>query len=278
MKTIILDHDIGTNPDDFFALLLLLNSPEVSLAMTISGNNFPLERAQMMGHILAKSGNEHIPSYVGEKTGTIDFYGQRYQSDLVVEDSYIEAVKRIIESSNEVVYLCIQGMSNLATFLNTYPMYQDAFTVVHMGMRRPTEIYSSGGTNMEADLNAAHFVYQLGLKKLFVVGGHTTTQDAIRVTPQTTLYKKLETSTEPLHRMLFADLLAFYERRGIWPALHDPLATSVALGREYVTFDDVAVTFRDDGWYQIDGQTNVLLSNDIIHDYQGFMELCTERI
>lgn len=282
MKTVILDHDAGTNPDDFFSLLMLLNSPTIDLKLVVSGNNHPLERARFVHKIIEQHGKHGVVVCSGEVTGDIDFnahqYIEGYEPD--IPSDYVTAIKRVLDTNEEVVYLAIQGLSNLATFLRTYPEYQDTFDVVHMGMKiENTKDFIGGGTNMEADTLAAKYIYELELKRFKVVGSHTTINDAIRITPETELYKKLVSSSDLNHQMLLKHLHDYNERRSMWPALHDPLTTSTVLGYDFVTFHDYQVEFNVEGKYRlVEDGIRVTNSNTTINRPEGFMQLMVDLV
>lgn len=282
MKTVILDHDAGTNPDDFFSLLMLLNSPDMDLKLVISGNNYPMERARFVHKIITQHGKPGVAVYAGEAAGHIDFnayqYIEGYEPDISSE--YQTAIKEMLDTHDEVIYLSIQGLSNLAAFLRTYPEYQDTFDIVHMGMKiNDTSEFISGGTNMEADALAAKYIYELGLKRFKVVGSHTTINDAIRITPETALYQKLSTSDLPNHQMLLSHLHDYHQRRDMWPALHDPLTTSVAMGHDFVSFRNYQIEFNDKGFYRL-SNTGVTITNSevTINHPEKFMQLMVEMV
>jgi len=282
MKTIILDHDAGTNPDDFFSLLMLLNAPDVDLQLVISGNNYPLERAHFVHKIIEQHGKQNVTVCAGESTGLIDFNASQYIEgyEPTISNDYLYATKEILDACDDVTYVAIQGLSNLATILRTYPEYHDTFNIVHMGMKiEESPDFIGGGTNMEADALAAMYVYELGLERFKVVGSHTTINDAIRITPETDLYKKLASSKHPNHQMLLQHLVDYNDRRNMWPALHDPLATSVALGYHFVTFQDYQVEFDATGRYRLcDTGVKVQNSEVAINRPEEFMQVMTDLV
>jgi purine nucleosidase len=279
MKTIILDTDIGTNPDDFFSLLILLHAKNINLPLIITGNKFPKERALFVKKILDNEKRNDIEVYAGEEAGCVDFFGQEVIDgyDAAIPTDYIGAIKKVIDTNDEVIYLNIQGCSNLSMFINQYPEYRSRMKVFHMGMTtKGCGDYIGGGTNMEADPLAAKKVYEAGLD-LTIVGSHTTINDALRVHPETSLYKKLEASTHPNHQLLFKHLQEYHARRNIWPALHDPLTVGVALGENFVELETREVTFREDGQYKEGKGTSVLISKNASKAAE-FMKFCTEII
>jgi len=280
MKNIILDHDLGTNPDDFFSLLMLLNSAEVDLKLVISGNNFSAERSRLANKIMKQQGNEEDIIVSGEDTGHIYFHAHDLiegVEDVVLRDYKVE-IKNVLDNNEDVTYLCIQGTSNISSFLKTYPEYIDTFEIIHMGMSKPRADFITGGTNMEADQLGAKYLYELGLNRLKVVGSHTTVNDLIRVTPKTDLYKKISTSTSLNHKMLLKHMCDYHKRRGIWPALHDPLTTSVALGFDFVNFEEISVDFNERGEYRLGNKLKIMISKKDIQKPEIFMNVCTQRV
>ncbi len=280
-KSLILDHDIGTNPDDFFALLMLLNSNQVNLSMTISGNGYPNERARLANKIISQSNKPGVESFVGKKTGRTNFFGNQFTKEYEpqLSSNYVGAIKNLINTKGEVIYLCIQGLSNLAQFAKKYPKDVGKLDIIHMGLTtKNADNFVGGGTNMEADPMAAKYIYELGLPNFRVVGSHTTINDSIRIHPDTQAYKKLSESGEANHGMLLTHLHEYNTRRGIWPALHDPLTASVALTEKFVDFEEINIEFRDDGSYRLGGNTKVLVSKEEINNSGGFMDLVAELV
>lgn len=276
---IILDHDIGTNPDDFFALLMLLNAQGADLTLTISGNNYPKERARLAHKVISQSNKPNVIASIGEPNGHIDFFGSVYVDGYEpgLNSEYIQEIKTILDKHESVTYMCIQGLSNLSRFAKQYPEDVGRLHIIHMGLTtKGADDFIGGGTNMEADPLAAKHVYELGLPNFRVVGSHTTINDSIRVTPETRLYRKLQTSREENHKMLFDHLNEYHSRRDIWPALHDPLTVSVALEMDFVGFEEVGVEFSPDGKYRLGGKTIIKVSKTEIYKPGDFMDLVTE--
>ena len=74
MKTgTILDTDIGYDPDDLFALFLLLKSPEISLDLIVTGDEVCGKRAIFTKNILELYGRSDLKVVQGEDLGNNDF-------------------------------------------------------------------------------------------------------------------------------------------------------------------------------------------------------------
>jgi inosine-uridine nucleoside N-ribohydrolase len=276
---IILDTDIGTNPDDLFGLLLLLHVPHVHLRLVVTGNGYPTERARLVHKVLNNEKRSDVMVCSGNPTGHIDFNGKQFIDGYApsISSDYITAIKQILDTHENVVYINIQGCSNLSEFMASHPGYRDRLHVYHMGLTtKGSEDFISGGTNMEADLVAARHVYLSGID-LKVVGSHTTINDALRVHPGTFLYKKLQASTHPNHKLLLEHLLDYNKRRNIWPALHDPLTVAIALGNNFVEFEEVEVEFNSEGEYRKGIGTKVIVSKPE-SKAKEFMSYCEVHI
>jgi inosine-uridine nucleoside N-ribohydrolase len=222
-----------------------------------------------------------VPVCAGEATGCVEFYAQEYVNgyDRSISNDFTQSIKDIIDSFGVVTYVAIQGLSNPAKFLRKYPEYSKKVEVVHMGMtvKDARDEYIKGGTNMEADQMAAKFIYESGVS-LKVVGSHTTINDALRVQPQTGLYKKLASSDTENHKMLLAHLHDYHERRKLWPALHDPLTLAVALGHNFVDFEETSVDINSEGLYKIGtGRTKIMISKTESKT-EDFMDYCEKFV
>jgi purine nucleosidase len=276
---VILDTDIGTNPDDLFGLLLLLHIPTVNLRLIVTGNNHPVERARMTKKVLENEGRLDIPVYGGEVTGYIDFNGAQFIDGYTpsIPSDYVTAVKDVLDTYENVIYINIQGCSNLSNFITSHPEHKDRLTVFHMGMT--TKLYDdfiSGGTNMEADPKAAQHIYESGIN-LKVVGSHTTINDALRINPETSLYKKLDSSNNTNHRLFMDHLKEYHSRRNIWPALHDPLTIAAAIDPTLVEYEKVEIEFNNEGKYKKGSGTTVWVSKSESKTAE-FMEFCEKWI
>ena len=272
---IILDTDIGTNPDDYFALLMLLNFTNEPL-LIVTGNRYPVERACMVKKILDLDNKKDIVLCSGEQQGSVEFFGTEYMSESTegIRLDYVKEIETFLSIYKKAVYINIQGCSNLAQLIKIHPEYKDILSIYHMGMSTiNSKEFISGGTNMEADPQAAKFVYESGLN-LKVVGLQTTLNDALRVNPETPLYKKLESSSLTCHQLLLEHLLEFKQRRNVWPALHDPLTVAVALGKDFVEFENIQVEFNELGMYRTGSGPIEITTSKPHPNASAFMQFC----
>jgi len=275
---VVLDHDIGTNPDDFYAFDYLLSHPKANLLFVVSGNRAPTERAQLARRVLDLYDKSTIPSFVGEPEGCVDFYCQSSISGQeATESDYIGAVKQALQQHSRLLYISIQGLSNVERILRECPELNDRLLIYHMGLtttdyERPTD----GGTNMRADPVAAEYVYK-NAEHLWAVGLQTTLRDDLRVSPGTELYDRLVSSHTELGELLRAHSEEFHARRGVYPAMHDAVVVAAALQDGFVEFERVFVDFTGAGTYQKGSQVAVCASDEDI-DTNRFMKALSKGI
>src|SRR3989344_18283 len=132
---IILDTDIGYDPDDLFALLLLLASPEADIKLIVTADEVNGKRAKFLGQVLNLLGRNDIKIAVGQSLGRNDFVVDELLDDkkYEAETDYISAIKNIIDSENDIIYLSIGGFTNLAKLLAEYPEYAKKLKIYIMG-------------------------------------------------------------------------------------------------------------------------------------------------
>lgn len=258
---LIIDHDIGTNPDDFFALDFVFASQRAEVLMLISGNGEPESRARYARKILDLYGYSSVPSFVGEPQGCADFYCRDAISGTEeIKVNYLDAVIQALAKFEKVYYLAIQGLSNLARIFKEIPQSHDRIEVVHMGLSTlGFDDYIEGGTNMRADPAAAQFVYERA-KNLRIVGLQTTLKDELRMAPNSKVSELLRDSRCLLAADLRAHLKEFIERRKVFPAMHDPLTASVILGFDFVEFEKTTIEFNERGLYRKGGPIGIEVS------------------
>lgn len=273
---IIIDHDLGTNPDDFFAFDLVLNDPKTNLLFAISGNGFEVERARFARKILDLYGRTNIPSFVGEKNLGVEFFCNTHiDGSEQVNYNYLESIRDILSKYSKISYLAIQGLSNLANILQQIPDANEKLDIVHMGLSmKGYEDFINGGTNMCADQLASKFVYENALS-LKAVGLHTTLNDELRIRPGTKLYDRLERDDRPHAQILKTHLTEFYHRRNLWPAMHDPITASVSLGYDFVAFEPIGIEFNEQGLYRR-GTKSLINVSKVNCKTQEFMALQDE--
>lgn len=284
---VILDTDIGYDADDLFALLLLLNSPELTLDLIVTGDEMFGKRALLIRRILQIAGNSDIPVVAGADLGNKNFIVDELIAgtpDLGTREDPIEAMKRFIDSRDEVVYINIQGFSNLSALITKYPDVTTKLKVFQMGCaldysRRENWIEH----NVRIDVPSARNVLRSKLD-LTLVMAQTTNAEEYCFNEKNPVMKRLTASTDPLHKILLRSILLFHEKlaqKGIadpWPYAHDPLLVSVVLGKEFVRFEDAVVSMNERGELLRDPDGKRVRASLKGSDALGFMRFLEERL
>lgn len=116
VRHVIIDTDIGGDPDDLFALLLAINCPEMKIDLVVTCDEHKGHRASFARKLLKELG-KGIPVVKGSDLGNskccvVCDLVQDYEK----QDDYLSAVKNIIDKNQKTNYLCIGPQTNLAKF------------------------------------------------------------------------------------------------------------------------------------------------------------------
>lgn len=253
---VILDTDIGYDSDDFIALLLLLDSTELTLDLIVTGDEVLGKRARLVGKILRTAGRLEIPVISGADLGNQNFI----VDDLIQDCPPLEAcqnpigdMKLLIDKFDEIVYINIQGFSNLSALITTYPEVKKKLKVFQMG--GALDYSRDEGWiehNVRIDTPSAQKVIEAELDMTLIMA-QTTMIQGYQFNENNPVVVKLRDSNNPLHKMLYKNIMCFHEKliqKGVndpWPYAHDPLVVAVALGKNFVQFEDITVSMNNRG-------------------------------
>ena len=277
---VILDTDIGYDPDDLFALLLLLNSPELGLDLVVTGDEVQGKRAAFARTVLDQYGRRDLRVVQGEDLGNRNFVVDELiqDCDYSPEKNYLDAMKEVLDAHERVTYIGIQGFSNLANLLRYFPESREKLVVYQMGgavdySRRPGWVEH----NIKIDVEAARSVLTSGVN-ISLVMAQTTYKPGHMVDDQHVIYQKLKQSDQPAHQMLACHLELFHEAKGFWSYMHDPLTVAAALGKDFVNFYESAVSMDKLGnLHSSTGSAKLHLSKTE-SKVEEFMEFLEQRL
>lgn len=259
-RTIILDTDIGYDPDDLFALLLLMNHAKNSVRLIVTANECGGKRLRFLNKTLTIMGIDGVKTCAGKDLGH-----DKFTVDSLLEGSthteapgdYVEAMLSVInDSTNPVLYIGLGGFTNLAGFLKKYPDEAKNMTYVLMGGALDYERLPGWiEYNIKIDPDSAAAVLAADLDVTMIMA-QTTHDPVYEVTWDSDLYKKLKVSDKPTHRLLAEHCDLWFARREYrhGTSMHDPLTVSVALGYDFVTLDRATISLQ---------------AGKFVHDTQG---------
>jgi len=284
---VILDTDIGYDPDDLFALLLAWRLPEFDIDLIVTADEEGGKRAVFTKMILDKLGLTKPKvvegSDLGNKNFIVDELIQGYSYD--VRKDYIRAMKELIDlSSGQTLYIGIGGFTNLASFLKQHPEYNEKLKIYMMG---GAINYSRGKDwvehNIRIDAPSAKYVLESGCD-ITLVMAQTTFIDEYEVTNTHPIFQKLKSSKNEAYQLLAQHCELFNEHmkdkygREIWPKMHDPLTLVSAMGKDFVKFHKSLVSIDRDGKMSISNTGQDIRWSDPVSAHEEFMALLEERL
>lgn len=127
---VILDTDIGSDIDDTWALLMLLNSPELDIKLISTERGDTDYRARIVARMLELAGRTDIPVAAGIPDDIRSSYGQRPWVEeyplsrypgTVHDDGVTALVDTIMQSPEPITLICIGPVPNVAAALDKEP-------------------------------------------------------------------------------------------------------------------------------------------------------------
>jgi len=240
MVKIIFDTDIGSDPDDLFALLLLLRLKK-NIALVVTGDEYDGKRATLARRVLNLAGKFDTPVVQGPDLGRKKFHAD----ELIKHVSYkipadpLTAMQKVCKGAGEIVYLGLQGSTNLAHLIRARPDLKSKLKIYQMagalGFSRGEGWVEH---NIKVDPESARYVLQSGANITLLQTATTEAGNAYRMHPEHPFYKRLQRSKDPLELMLVRHCELFYEKKQRNTYMGDPLTVACALGYNFVDFEE----------------------------------------
>lgn len=259
-KKVILDTDIGYDPDDLFALLFLQKL--VQPLLVITANEHDEKRYRFLRQILALSGNYFSDKMVA-RAGTWGEFGKsRFTVDELLTDevfidlhhgdSFTSQIASLVNhyelhNNEKITYIGIGGFTNLAKFIEEYPTEAKKMEIFLMGSALDYERYENWiEYNVKIDPVSFEKVINADLD-ITLIMAQTTHNPLYEVTKEHSLYKKLKQSNLPIHKLLCDHCDLWFEKREFkhGTSMHDPLTVATALGYDFVTLKEVMVSIQN---------------------------------
>lgn len=272
MKNIILDTDIGGDPDDSIALLYALNHPSLSVRSIITSDEYTGNmRARLVWHILKKL-KVSIPVYSGIDLGNTTYFLFKSlstpSSNIPTIQNSADELKTIFDqlSKSHGYYVSIGGMSNLARFITLFP---DQFRSIHIYIMGGAIHYRKPNTaehNVRLDVESARLVFNSGLDTKWLLSDHTFTPQT-RIDLRSTFYRFIEGENENyLVTIIKENMKKFYESFYPCSYLHDPLLIS-SIVNPVVEYQPASLTVKQNGEFIVSKRgTKQNVSSNVNYD------------
>jgi inosine-uridine nucleoside N-ribohydrolase len=236
---VIIDYDLGFDWDDMVAHLLLTSSPELDVRLIVTNNEYRNTRARFARQLLRLRGLD-IPVAAGTDLGNKDIVIEDLLDDdpAPVDTEWERAVLSAIDTGDEIVYLGLGAMTNIARFLARHPLESVRLRLVQMG-GAISDIYRHGQEapeyNVWLDPGALSTVLRSDIPSSFVMS-HMTARSEIAIDPPSPLVERMRTSARADVRIAAEYFDRWCASRGHGSFLHDPLTCSTLLRDDIVSF------------------------------------------
>lgn len=231
---LIIDADIGSAPDSAITVAIAAAQPNLSLVIT--SDERAGRRARLARNLLDLLGRTDVPVVAGRELGgdTIWTAGDSMPAETVPEEAGVSAaVEAVLSRHNgQVSWVGLGPMSNLADLLSANPEvgHRLAITQAGGGSRfSPT----SAERNIALDIPAAQTVLSADSRPTIV-------SSAVAVfifnteTVDTTAYRILARSTNPISVLLRSQINQWFARFSPYNDRYGPLTPALALGADFV--------------------------------------------
>ncbi|WP_280361311.1 nucleoside hydrolase [Nocardia wallacei] len=270
---IVLDLDIGGDPDDALTLACAARLPELWLVIT--SDEIDGERARLARHPLDLLGRTDVQVVAGADLGNRRYWvahGLTPASVPAQTGDVVEAVRAVCaRADGPVRWVGCGPMTNLARVLRAVPELAGRLVITQMGGALHYRDPAKAEHNVRLDPAAARFV-AIAARHLTLVLSDVTFTDEIAIGPHPAdpgyaVYRALAAADAPAWARLLAEHLVRWAAAfdGRTSKQHDPLTLAVALGLSFVYLARVPVVFASDGRLRADPAglpTAVALSAD----------------
>ena len=270
MKHVILDTDIGTDPDDFVALMLALklDQKDISLDAIVTSNERNGRRARLVRRILDLYGGRDIPIIQGTELNGHFYWMDDFPYNGTFGTDFPGRTKQLAEQFPGINYVSIGPMSNLAKILKTYPELKDRIKVTQMGGFEKRGIGRLLPVDYNFFLDSESAKYSVGNSEdMSLVTGNVTGNPGIAVPFYSKIHGELK-SRKGAYRLLGENFNRYYQKGIPVDFMHDPLTLSTLIG-DYVRFDRVPIEIGRFGRVKTGEGSPVYLSKSA--DYKRFM-------
>lgn len=289
---LILDTDIGNDIDDSWALVFLLNSPEIDLRYILAATGDTEYRAKVIMKILQAAGRTDIPIGIGRPTVDlgktlevwIDGVDMSDYCGTVYRDGAMQLVHLLMSMDETPTILCIGPMTNLADALELEPRIAERCHLVAMsGCLKKHEDGRDGQIaewNVRKDISAAQKVYTAPWKSIRIAPLDSCGTLRLSGKP----LERVRRSTSLLTRSLMESVDCWAEclKNREWPErssiLFDTVAAYLCFGSEFLKMEKMSLVINDEGYMRQSESCATVECALGWHDMEGFKRLLVDRL
>lgn len=281
---IILDTDIGYDPDDLFALLFLHKIAKYKIALITTANEMGGKRLKFLSQILK---NKECRNYYSTLVSGSSLGLDKFTVDTMLKDAvflrpnhldYLIEMANVVNTTDNVIYIGIGGFTNLANFIDHFPKEAKKMKIFMMGGALDYERYPNWiEYNVKIDPKAVEKVINADLD-ITLIMAQTTHDSVYEVTAESMLYKKCKQSDSSLMKLLCEHCDLWFEQRGHGTSMHDPLTVATALGMDFVTLNTSKVSFKDNKFVLDKKHGHTIKWSDSVSKSKEFMDFLEKTL
>ncbi|MFE2995144.1 nucleoside hydrolase [Nocardia sp. NPDC059246] len=272
---LIVDTDIGGDPDDAIAIAVAAGRPE--LALVITSDEHGGRRARLARHLLDLLGRSDVPVVAGIDLGNDKYWaaeGLVPQEVPNQPEDILAAVRKVMATTvGKVRWLGIGPMSNLATVVAEIPDATARLIVTQMGGGLNYRHADRAEHNIRLDVAAARKVLHAGLRT-WIVPSDVTFHPANEITSVSPEYELLAASGSA-GLLICSHLDQWFANFHPGTMQHDAMALAQAVGRSFLRTSRVGVELDEIG-RMTPGECQVSLTRSV--DYVVFRLWLMQRL
>jgi inosine-uridine nucleoside N-ribohydrolase len=276
----IIDTDVGGDPDD--AIALIVAAAEPALALVVTSDELGGERARFARHLLDLLGRNDVPVIAGADLGNtrLNCIEGLTPAEVPAQPTDVRAAVDAVCSStvDPVPWVGIGTASNLAVLLTERPELAERLEVTQVGGALRYRDPERADHNFRTDIAAATVLLARTRVPRLQLSEVTFTPD-VEIAKGSPIHRLLSDPTgPPWARLVAAHLDQWYERFKHSTMQHDTLALTTALGMDFVDYHRAHVVIDDRGRTTLatEGGFDVWLSGEARLD--AYMRWLTGRV
>ena len=294
-KPVILDTDIGSDIDDTWALLYLLNSPELDLQLIVTATAETSYKAKVAAKYLEISQRSDVVVGLGLSGEPDAEFQQPFVSDYsltdypgIVRQDGITAMIELIHASEEPITLIVLGPTpNIAEALRRDPTI--ASKVHFIGMHGSIDVGYEGASEPSAEWNVASHLdaFRTTLAADWLSFTLTPLDTCGDIIIRGDAYQTLKASTTPELTSLFKNY-HYWADRVTWEkpdyletrtsVLYDLIPVYLAYSGEFVNYETVQIIVDDEGIMRRSPDGHTVSAALSWNQLDGFYEEAVERL
>lgn len=278
MKHIILDTDLGGDADDIFALLFAIHSPELKIDLIVTSDEHKSHRARYTEEFLELI-NINIPIVAGLDVGNTKLFvvGEQIKDkQRIVNNNFLEEIKKVVEMNDVTHYVCIGPQSNISAFIKKYPELKGKIEILFMGGAINYRIPNCAEHNVKYDIKSAIEVFHSDWNKKYVLSD-ITFNEAIKVNQESQFFEELKNSDKPHLNYIIESMKLLFNKLEPKTYMHDPITLSYLINNQIIDFENKKISINGNGVMRIDpdGEETIISKSA---NYELFWKIFKERI